>query len=54
MFQYDYLIVGYGLFDTVFARKIINIGKKCLVVEKRNDLGKNYYIENNNNNGSIR
>ncbi len=41
--QYDYLIVGSGLFGAVFAQQMTQNGKTCLVVEKRDHLGGNVY-----------
>ena len=43
--MYDYLIVGSGLFGSVFAHEAIRNGKKCLVVEKRKHIGGNCYTE---------
>ncbi|MCC8104933.1 MAG: UDP-galactopyranose mutase [Clostridiales bacterium] len=43
--KYDYLIVGAGLFGSVCARELTDIGKKCLVVEKRNHIAGNIYTE---------
>lgn len=43
--QYDYLIVGSGLFGCVFAHEARKRGKKCLVVDKRNHVGGNIYNE---------
>ena len=40
---YDYLIVGAGLFGSVFAYEAGKRGKKCLVVEKRAHIGGNIY-----------
>ena len=37
--KYDYLIVGSGLFGSVFARQATDCGKSCLVIEKREHLG---------------
>lgn len=48
MFKYDYLIVGAGLFGSIFAHEAQKIGKKCLVIEKRNHIGGNIYTENIN------
>ena len=45
MKQYDYIIVGSGLFGSVFAYKAHQAGKKCLVIEKRPHLGGNVYCE---------
>ena len=44
--QYDYLIVGAGLFGSMFAYEATKRGKKCLVVEKRNHIAGNIYTEN--------
>lgn len=44
--SYDYLIVGSGLFGTTFAWKAKKVGKKCLVIDKRPNLGGNVYCEN--------
>lgn len=43
--RYDYLIVGAGLFGSVFAHEARNAGKTCLVVEKRAHTGGNIYCE---------
>ena len=45
MKQYDYLIVGSGLFGSVFAYKAAQQGKKCLVIDKRSHLGGNIFCE---------
>lgn len=44
--QYDYLIVGSGLFGSVFAHEATKTGKKCLVIDKRNHSGGNIHCEN--------
>jgi UDP-galactopyranose mutase len=44
--NYDYLIVGAGLFGAVFAREMTNAGKKCLVIDRRNHIAGNIYTEN--------
>jgi len=44
--QYDYLIVGAGLFGSVFAHEMTKRGKKCLIIDKRKHLGGNVYCEN--------
>lgn len=44
--HYDYLIVGSGLFGSVFAHEAVKRGKTCLVLEKRNHIGGNVYCEN--------
>lgn len=46
MRQYDYLIVGSGLFGSTFAYKARQEGKRCLVIDKRDHLGGNIYCEN--------
>jgi UDP-galactopyranose mutase len=43
--QYDYLIVGAGLFGAVFARKAMDRGCSVLVVDKRGHIGGNVYTE---------
>jgi UDP-galactopyranose mutase len=43
--EYDYLIVGSGLFGSVFAREATDKGKKCLVIEERGHIGGNCYTE---------
>ncbi|MBQ9370368.1 MAG: UDP-galactopyranose mutase [Clostridia bacterium] len=45
MKRYDYLIVGAGLFGSVFAREAMKNGKTCLVVERRAHVGGNVYTE---------
>lgn len=44
--KYDYLIVGSGLFGATFAYFAHKQGKKCLVIDKRPQLGGNVYCEN--------
>lgn len=46
MKQYDYLIVGAGLFGATFAFKARQAGKRCLVIDKRRHTGGNIYCEN--------
>lgn len=46
MKKYHYLIVGSGLFGSMFAYFAKQAGKKCLVIEKRPHLGGNLYCEN--------
>ena len=46
MKEYDYLIVGSGLFGATFAYRAKQAGKKCLVIDKRNHKGGNVYCEN--------
>ncbi len=43
--KYDYLIVGAGLYGSVFAHCATKQGKKCLVIDKRPQLGGNLYCE---------
>lgn len=43
--QYDYLIVGAGLFGAVFAHEAKAAGKTCLVVDKRDHIAGNIYTE---------
>jgi UDP-galactopyranose mutase len=45
MKKYDYLIVGSGLFGSVFAHEATKKGKKCLIIDKRSHLGGNIYCE---------
>ena len=45
MEKYDYLIVGSGLFGTIFAYEANKRGKKCLVIDKRNHIAGNIYTE---------
>ena len=44
--MYDYLVVGSGLYGAIFAHEANKIGKKVLVVEKRENVGGNIYTEN--------
>ncbi len=44
--KYDFLIVGSGLFGATFAYRAHKAGKKCLVIDKRPQLGGNVYCEN--------
>ena len=43
--MYDYLIVGSGLFGATFAHLAHRDGKRCLVIEKRSQLGGNVYCK---------
>lgn len=45
MKEYDYLIVGSGLFGATFAYKAKQAGKRCLVIDKRQHRGGNVYCE---------
>jgi UDP-galactopyranose mutase len=42
---YDYLIVGAGLYGTVFAHEMHKRGKRCLVVEKSDHIAGHIYTE---------
>ena len=44
--KYDYLIVGSGLYGATFAYRAKQMGRKCLVIDKRTHLGGNVYCEN--------
>ncbi len=44
--QYDYLIVGAGIYGATFASMAHRRGKKCLVIDKRAHRGGNIYCEN--------
>ena len=44
--MYDYLFVGAGLFSAVIVSKMTELGKKCLVIDKRNHIAGNCYTEN--------
>lgn len=46
MKEYDFLVVGAGLFGAVFAYKAKELGKKCLVIDRRPHVGGNLYCEN--------
>ena len=46
MKKFDYLVVGSGLFGAVFAYCARQMGKMCLVIDKRAHLGGNVYCEN--------
>ncbi|MBQ8557023.1 MAG: UDP-galactopyranose mutase [Clostridia bacterium] len=43
MLRYDYLIVGAGLFGSVFAREMTDAGKRCLVIDRRPHIGGNIW-----------
>jgi len=43
---YDYIIVGSGLFGSVFAQQATEAGKKCLILERRDHNGGNCYTQN--------
>ena len=43
--KYDYLIVGSGLFGSIFACEANKKGKTCLVIDKRSHVGGNVYTQ---------
>lgn len=45
MKEFDFLIVGSGLFGSVCARELTDAGFKCVVIEKRKHIGGNIYTE---------
>ncbi|MGX5689288.1 UDP-galactopyranose mutase [Arcticibacter tournemirensis] len=45
MKQYDYVIVGSGLFGAVFAHEMLKAGKRCMIIDKRNHAGGNIYCK---------
>lgn len=45
MEKYDYLIVGSGLFGATFAHMAHKAGKRCLVIDRRPQLGGNVYCD---------
>lgn len=45
MAEYDYLIVGAGLYGATFAHLVTKAGKKCLVIDRRSHPGGNIYCE---------
>lgn len=49
MSKYDYLIVGAGLFGSIFAYEMTKRGKSCLVIDKRPHVGGNIYTERKDN-----
>ncbi|MBO4450152.1 MAG: UDP-galactopyranose mutase [Clostridiales bacterium] len=46
MSQYDFLIVGAGLYGASFARLATDGGYKCLVIDRRDQVAGNVYTEN--------
>ena len=45
MKQYDYLIIGAGLYGAVIAERMTKSGKRCLVVDRRGHIAGNVYSE---------
>ncbi|TCJ13104.1 UDP-galactopyranose mutase [Flaviaesturariibacter flavus] len=46
MAEYDYVVVGAGLFGATFAHQARQAGKRCLVIDKREHTGGNIYCKN--------
>ena len=46
--QFDYLIVGAGLYGAVFAHEMAKAGKKCFVIDRRDHIAGNIYTEKKN------
>lgn len=46
MSEFDFLIVGAGLYGAVFAHEATKAGRSCLVIDKRQHPGGNVYTEN--------
>lgn len=46
MTKYDYLIVGAGLYGSVFAHELSTRGFSCLVIDRRDHIAGNIYTEN--------
>ena len=47
--QYDYIIVGSGLYGSTFAHELKKAGKSVLVLEKRNHIAGNIYTKKEDN-----
>lgn len=43
--HYNYVVVGSGLYGSVFARKMKDAGKSVLVIDKRSNIAGNVYSE---------
>lgn len=43
--MYDYLVVGSGLYGATFAQQAKALGKKVLVIDKRDHIAGNVYTE---------
>lgn len=43
--KYDFLIVGAGLYGSIFAQEVKKAGKTCLVIDKRGNIAGNIYTE---------
>ena len=46
--QFDYLIVGAGLYGAVFAHEMKKAGRTCLVIDRRDHIAGNIYTEKKN------
>lgn len=46
--KYDYLVVGAGLFGATFAYEMKKVGKKCLVIDKREHIAGNIFTKDIN------
>jgi UDP-galactopyranose mutase len=44
--KYDYLIIGAGLYGSIFAHEANKAGKTCLVIDKREHIAGNIYCKN--------
>lgn len=42
---YDFLVVGAGVFGSVFAREMTDSGKRCLVIDRHSHIGGHCYTE---------
>ena len=45
LLMYDYIIIGAGLYGSVFAQRAKAVGKKVLVIDKRDHIAGNVYTE---------
>ncbi|MBN2813588.1 MAG: UDP-galactopyranose mutase [Bacteroidales bacterium] len=43
--KYDFLIVGAGLYGSVFAHEVTRKGKKCLIIDKRDHIAGNVFTK---------
>ena len=50
MYQYDYLIVGAGLYGAVMAHELHKKGKHCLVIDRRGSYSRKYLLRGNRRN----